>query len=165
MAPNLSNKSKEQQLRKQRGLNPNPETVIDELFRTNEFFDPRDHLQVRYEMIRRHRVDKITIKEAARQFGVSRVTFHKFASMFDKEGIIGLISHKPGPQNPHKCTHEIIEFVTNKRKNEPKITMKTIISEVNEEFGVTLHRRTIERALAKYQKKGQRAGEQQSTEV
>ncbi|MFQ5799649.1 MAG: helix-turn-helix domain-containing protein, partial [Bacteroidota bacterium] len=97
--------------------------------------------------------------------GVSRVTFHKLAAMFDKEGMVGLISHKPGPQQPHKCTHEIIEFVRNKRKNEPKITMKTIISEVNEEFGVTLHRRTIERALAKYQKKGQRVREQQSTEV
>ena len=36
-------------------LNPHPEAVRDPLFAANPFFDPDDLLQVRYEMVRRHR--------------------------------------------------------------------------------------------------------------
>ena len=43
-------------LRAERSLNPRPETVTDEEFRTSEFFDARDLVQVKYEMVRRVRV-------------------------------------------------------------------------------------------------------------
>ena len=38
-------------------LNPHPEVIVDPLFQNNPFFDPRDLLQTRYEMLRRHRIE------------------------------------------------------------------------------------------------------------
>jgi hypothetical protein len=55
-------------------LNPHPEAVRDPLFVTNPFFDPRDLVQVRYEMVRRHQADGVAIGDVASAFGVSRPT-------------------------------------------------------------------------------------------
>jgi len=38
-------------------LNPHPEAIVDPLFQNNPFFDARDLLQTRYEMLRRHRIE------------------------------------------------------------------------------------------------------------
>src|SRR5690349_15686821 len=38
-------------------LHPHPQRVQDALFRGSTFFDPRDLIQVRYEMVRRFRVN------------------------------------------------------------------------------------------------------------
>ena len=47
--------AKAEALRRQGELHCRPDDVQDELFRTNEFFDPRDLVQVKYEMLRRAR--------------------------------------------------------------------------------------------------------------
>ena len=44
-------------LRAERSLNPHPEVVRDEAFAGSEFLDARDVVQVKYEMVRRVRVD------------------------------------------------------------------------------------------------------------
>ena len=46
-------------------LNPHAETVRDELFLSNAFFDPHDLVQVRYEMLRRVREDGVPVSNAA----------------------------------------------------------------------------------------------------
>ena len=46
-------------------LNPNPGAVRDVLFTGNPFFDAKDLVQVRYEMVRHHQVDGLPISEAA----------------------------------------------------------------------------------------------------
>ena len=56
-------------------LNPHPDTITDRLFQENPFFDPRDLLQVRYEMLRRHTAENMSILDAAAAFGVSRPSF------------------------------------------------------------------------------------------
>ena len=58
-------------------LNPHAETVRDELFLSNAFFDPRDLVQVRYEMLRRVREDGMPVSHAAASFGVSRPTWYQ----------------------------------------------------------------------------------------
>jgi transposase len=150
-----STKQKESYLQDHGVLNPHPENVQDELFLANEFFDPRDLLQVRYEMIRRHRIDKASVKETSEQFGVSRVTFYQIAGLYDDLGLLGLVPQKPGPKSPTKCTQEVIEFVKQLRSQQPDITWKDIIYQVYEKFGVTLHHRTIEKRLASEKKKNQ----------
>ena len=52
-------------------LNPKPERVTDELFRLSAFFDARDLLQVKYEMIRRVQLDGAPVARAAGAFGFS----------------------------------------------------------------------------------------------
>ena len=56
-------------------LNPHSDAVADLLFKENPFFDARDLLQVRYEMLRRHRAERMSILDAAAAFGVSRPPF------------------------------------------------------------------------------------------
>lgn len=152
MKQNQTSKQKESYLQDHGVLNPHPENVQDELFLANEFFDPRDLLQVRYEMIRRHQIDKVSVLETSKQFGVSRVTFYQIAGLYDSLGLIGLVPQKPGPKSPTKCTEEIIEFVRQQRSQQPDITWEILIQEVYEEFGVSLHHRTIERRLASVKK-------------
>ena len=62
-------------LREARCLNPHPEGVTDAAFRSQEFFDARDAVQVKYEMVRRVRVDgdSVTAAAAARLVHGSRV--------------------------------------------------------------------------------------------
>jgi transposase len=148
-------KQKESYLQDHGVLNPHPERVQNELFLANEFFDPRDLLQVRYEMIRRHQIDKASVKETSKQFGVSRVTYYQVAGLYDRLGLIGLVPQKPGPKSPHKCTEEIIEFVKQQRSQQPDIAWEDLIHEVYKKFGVSLHRRTIERRLASVKKTSQ----------
>ena len=59
-------------LRQHATLNPHPEQVSDALFQMNLFFDPRDLLQVKYEMLRRVVIDGQPIGTTAAAFGFSR---------------------------------------------------------------------------------------------
>ena len=63
-------------LRAERSLNPRPEEVTDEAFGASEFFDPRDLVQVKYEMVRRARVDGVPVSRSAAAFGFSRPSFY-----------------------------------------------------------------------------------------
>ena len=63
-----------------RTLNPRPETVRDEQFGSSEFFDARDVVQVKYEMVRRVRVDGAPVTAAAAAFGFSRPSFYEAAA-------------------------------------------------------------------------------------
>ena len=145
---------KERHLRLRRALHPHPERVRDESFLTSEFFDPRDQVQVRYEMLRRHRVDKDAISRVTQRFGVTRPTFYQVAAQYEREGLAGLVPSKRGPKGPRKCTEEILEFVRERRAQAPDLTWEDILQEVTGRFGVTLHRRTVERGLARQVKKG-----------
>ena len=51
-------------LREARCLNPHPEAVTDEAFGSQEFFDARDAVQVKYEMVRRVRVADPSLRAA-----------------------------------------------------------------------------------------------------
>ena len=52
-SPELDRKARV--LKEQGVLNPEPEEILDERFRTEAFFDARDLVQVKYEMVRRVR--------------------------------------------------------------------------------------------------------------
>ena len=60
---------KEEALREARALNPRPEAVTDSAFAESQFLDPRDLVQVRYEMVRRVRAEGETVSAAAASFG------------------------------------------------------------------------------------------------
>ena len=79
-----------------------PKHVQDELFRTNEFFDPRDLVQVKYEMLRRAQVEGLPISQAAEGFGFSRPAYYHALEAFQAHGLPGLIRKRPGPKRAHK---------------------------------------------------------------
>lgn len=74
-------------------LNPRPDAVHDGLFHTSDFFDARDLLQVRYEMLRRVAVDGWSVTQATHAFGCSRPVFYHARTAFEHEGLQGLIPH------------------------------------------------------------------------
>ena len=138
-------------LRQQGALHPKPDTVQDEAFRQGEFFDARDLVQVRYEMLRRHQVDGQAVTEVAGAFGVSRQAFYTTETAFEQMGISGLLPRRRGPKRAHKCTEEILDFVEQWRATSP--TGKDVTEAIQRRFGVSINPRSIERALTRRKKK------------
>ena len=129
-------------------LNPRPDAVSDKLFKENPFFDPKDLLQVRYEMLRRHSVEEASIVEVASRFGVSRPTVYQAQAAFQQAGLSGLLPRHRGPKEGHKLSPEVIEYVRNLRTAEPGLTTVACVHAVQEKFGIAVHRRSLERALS-----------------
>jgi hypothetical protein len=92
--------SKSRALWKQGALHTRPEHVRDPLFQHSEFFDPRDLVLVKYEMLRRARVEGQSVAAAARAFGFSRVAFYQARDAFQQEGLPGLLPRRRGPSRP-----------------------------------------------------------------
>ena len=134
-------------------LNRHPETVRDELFRSNAFFDPRDLLQVKYEMLRRVREDGVPVSRAAASFGVSRPTWYQAQRAYDAGGLPGLLPDRPGPRRPHKLSEEVVEALRAARSEEPELSAAQLVELVRERFGISVHRRSIDRALARQKKR------------
>jgi hypothetical protein len=67
-------------LREARCLNPHPEQVSDETFLAEEFFDARDAVQVKYEMVRRVLADGEPVTVAAAAFGYSQPSYYQAAA-------------------------------------------------------------------------------------
>ena len=68
---------KSQALKQQNLLYPKASAVSDQLFQTLTFFDPRDLLQVKYEMVRRVHKDGWSVSRSAAAFGFSRISDRK----------------------------------------------------------------------------------------
>src|SRR5947207_7400381 len=106
-------------LRESRTLNPHPEAVTDEAFASQEFFDARDVVQVKYEMVRRVRVDGVSVTTAATAFGYSRPSYYEAAAALDERGLDGLVPGKPGPRGGHKLTDEVCAFAEDSLAADP----------------------------------------------
>ena len=92
-------------------MNPAPEKVRDPKFQEGEFFDPRDVVQVKYEMLRRVSVENASVTDASDEYGVSRPTYYQAKANFDEAGIAGLVPKKRGPRGPHKIQGEVLAFL------------------------------------------------------
>jgi transposase len=139
--------SKEDSLREAGTLNLSAEKVRDAKFRISDFFDPRDIVQVKYEMLRRVRVEGVSVTEAAADASLSRPTYYQARANFEEAGIAGLVPKKRGPRGPHKLDDQILAFVEDNLTPGEPIRAYKIAELVAEEFGIELHPRTIERAL------------------
>jgi transposase len=129
-------------------LNPSPEKVRDPKFQENEFFDPRDLVQVKYEMLRRVSVEKAAVTEATEQYGVSRPTYYQTKASFDNGGLAGLVPRKRGPHGPHKLQGEALAFVQQQLVAGQPLRARELAKLVRQEFDLAIHPRTIERAVA-----------------
>lgn len=142
--------TKTEALRRHRALHPHPQSVQDESFQSEEFLDPRDQVQVKYEMLRRHRIEGQSVQQAAASFGVSRQTFYLAEKAFDREGLPGLVPSRRGPKQAHKCTDEVLHFVEQWRQTPSD---QSVSEAVKQRFGIRIHPRSIDRALARRKKK------------
>jgi transposase len=136
-------------LRETRALNARPEAVLDAAFAAEEFLDPRDLVQVKYEMVRLVRVEGEAVSAAAAAFGFSRPSWYAAAGTLDSEGLPGLVPARPGPRRAHKVTDEIAAFAAETLEADPSLRAVDLAASVADRFGVTVHPRSIERALAR----------------
>ena len=92
-------------------LNPDPGKVRDPKFQENEFFDPRDIVQVKYEMLRRCLCRECLRNRCHR--GIRRVEADLLSDQgqLRQGGIAGLVPRKRGPHGPHKLQGEALAFV------------------------------------------------------
>ncbi len=145
---------KQQQLRTSGTLNRKPERVTDPLFRDHAFFDARDLVQTKYEMLRRVVHDGHSITAAAAAFGFSRPAFYKAKQALDECGLAGLVPAKTGPRGAHKLNDEVMAFVLAAREQEPALKSQDLVDRIATQFGLSVHPRSVERALKRKKKPG-----------
>ena len=84
---------------------------------------------------------------------MSRFSFYQAQSAYEETGLPGLTPKKPGPRGRHKLTPEVLAFVREELANDPSPNMRELPDRVWKRFGLRVHQRTIERALADSKKK------------
>jgi len=140
---------KEEALRAARALNPRPEAVSDAQFAGSEFFDARDLVQVKYEMLRRARYDGSTVSDAAAAFGFSRPSFYEAKAALEAAGLPGLLPKRPGPRRAHKLSEAVVARLEEVAAADPAPSSTELVELVRAEFGLGVHPRSVERALAR----------------
>jgi transposase len=139
-------------LRQSHALHPHPDQVRDPLFTSGSpFFDPRDLVQVKYELLRRVRVDGDSVSHATSLFALSRPTFYAAQTAWERGGLLGLVPEPTGPRQAHKLTDEIIVLL---RPLADTMSSTQLARWLRDERHLIVHPRSIERALARSAKKG-----------
>lgn len=137
-------------LRRHHAQHPRPDVVRDPAFTSGDpFFDPRDLVQVRYEMLRRVREEGRSVTGTAAAFGVSRPAFYAAAASFEQAGLPGLVPERPGPRRAHKLSLAVVDALAASLAADPSRNSASLARIAEERFGIIVHRRSVERALAR----------------
>ena len=140
-------------LKRHGALHPHPDRVQDPLFAEGGFFDARDLIQVKYEMVRRVRVEGQPVSDTAAAFGLSRPSFYQAQALLDGGGLAALVPKKRGPRRSHKLDSEVVAFVEQALLDDSTLSSVELAHRVRERFGRKVHPRSVERALARREKK------------
>lgn len=144
---------KRETLRRSGSLNPRPDDVRDPLFASCDFLDAHDLIQVKYEMLRRVRIDGEVITRSAMAFGFSRPSYYQIQAAFERGGLPALLPKKRGPQRAHKLSKEVVDFLQQTLSDDPSLRPASLALRVEGRFGIQVHPRSVERALARRKKK------------
>jgi transposase len=93
-------------------------------------------------------VEGASIVDVSSTFGVSRPTFYQAQTAFERSGLTGLLPKQRGPKEGHKLSVQVIEHVRSLKTSAPGLTTIECVKAVGEKFGITVHRRSLERAMA-----------------
>jgi transposase len=129
-------------------LHSAPEQVRDPKFRAHAFFDPRDLVQVKYELLRRVSLEHASVTDATAEYGVSRPTYYQAKATFATAGLAGLVPRKRGPRGPHKLQGEALAFVEQHLVAGEPLRARALAQRLRQKCHLTIHPRTIERAVA-----------------
>lgn len=135
-------------------VNPRPNDVLAPLFLEHpEFFDATDLVQVRYEALRARLVDGEDVTRLCEEFGVSRQTFYNLLEKFTSAGLAGLLPGKRGPREAWKLGPEIRAYLAGELDEETPVSGATLASRIEARFGLSVHKRTVERLMAELRSK------------
>ena len=125
------------------------EQVTAPCFQSGIFFDSRDLVQVKYELLRSIGSGEYTVTQASELFGMSRETIYKSKAAYDAGGIQALIPKKTGPKGAHKLTSQGQDFIDSYVAEHPSASAAETNAKMKEKVGISVHNRTVERYLSK----------------
>lgn len=137
--------NKDEMLRKNGTYNNRHGKVKCAQFSEGAFYNPKDLVQVKYEMLRDAEITGRTVKEAAEDYGFSRAAYYSIKEGFEQQGMAALFPKKPGPKQPRKLTVELQGFIDEFRRLNPDAGTLELVNAIFEQEGVEIGRRTIER--------------------
>ena len=141
--------SKEDSLKNNGSFNRHFENVHAEIFKTNVFFDAKDLVQVKYEMLRAVEKDGDSVTDAADGFGFSRKTYYQINKAFEEGGLNALMPKKTGPKGPSKVHGDVSNFIDSYVSDHENANAREIAAKMEAALGVRVHPRTIERYIEK----------------
>ena len=92
------------------------------------------------------------VARAAEAFGFSRPSFYAAQAALDSGGLAALVPARPGPKGAHKMTADVVGFARERLDADPELSSQALVELIAERFGVKVHRRSVERALARAQR-------------
>ena len=134
-------------------FNTHADRVVATAFQKDTFFDPRDLLQVKYEMLRLVQLEGASKVEAAALFGVSRPTYYQAEAAYARHGLTGLLPRQRGPKGAHKLDTRIMTFIAGYQTEHGTMSARQLVEVIQVQFGLKVHPRSIERALARKKKR------------
>src|SRR5260370_5454218 len=144
--------TKAERLKALKSFNRHPERVRAAGFQTGSFSDPKVLVQVKHEMLRHVKQEGASKADSAALFGLSRPAFYQAEAALDSEGLAGLLPRRRGPKGAHKLTAQIMGFIERRQAQDPHIHARALAGEIKAELNLSVHPRSIERALARKKK-------------
>ena len=105
-------------------------------------------------MLRRVLVDGHPVSTTAAAFGFSRPAFYAAQAAWHAAGLPGLVPARPGPRTAHKLTPAVVTFLVEQHTAQPHLRIAELVGLLKERFGLRVHPRSVERALARHRKQG-----------
>ena len=141
--------SKEETLRENGSFNKRYKNVSAEIFQSSPFFDKKDIVQVKYEMLRAVSKGGGNVTDVADEFGFSRKTYYQIYSTFVEGGLNALMPKKAGPKGPNKLYGDVSGFIDSYVSSHKDAKANEIAAQLEASLEVKVHPRTIERYLEK----------------
>jgi hypothetical protein len=85
--------------------------------------------------------------KAAADFGFSRQSLYSARAALRERGLAGLVPARPGPKGGHKLTGQVVDVLEDLLAADPGLRPADLAAAVREHFGVSVHPRSVERAL------------------
>jgi transposase len=60
-----------------------------------------------------------------------------------------LLPKHRGPKDGHKLSEEVVDHILEIKRSQPELTTVECLQIIKERFGITVHRRSLERALGR----------------
>lgn len=132
-------------------IHPAPEKVHDKRFQEEgSFFDPKDIVQVKYELLRSCEVEGSDVASACMRFGFSRTTYYKVYEAFIQGGIPSLMGRPRGRPQPIKLNEIVLGYLIAEKAMNPKLSASKMVTDVMNRYNVQISVRMIQHVWQHY---------------
>lgn len=132
-------------------IHPAPEKVHDKRFQEEDsFFDPKDIVQVKYELLRSCIVEASDVASTCVRFGFSRTTYYKVYEAFLHGGIPYLMGRPRGRPQPIKVNELVLGYLIAEKAMNPKLSASKMVTGVMNRYNVQISVRMIQHVWQHY---------------